>query len=164
MALIKRRPESVREMARWDPMREFEELSQEMTGWFNRMLGTVPRRGEGAAMPASFADWYPAVDVTETDQEYVVAAELPGVKKDDVKVSTEEGRLVLRGERKEQHEEKGRRMHRIERAYGSFYRSFELPDDVDASKIAAEFKDGVLNVHLPKTQAKPKEGREISIT
>lgn len=160
MAIIKRRPEDV---SRWDPMREFEELSQEMTGWFNRMLGGVPRRGEGASMPTTFADWYPAVDVSETDEAYVVTAELPGVKKEDVKVSTEEGRLVLRGERKEAHEEKTHRRHRVERAYGSFYRSFELPDDVDPNAIRAEFKDGLLTVHLAKTEEKRVRSRDIEI-
>jgi HSP20 family protein len=97
------------------------------------------------------------VDITETDNEYLIKAEIPEVKRDDVKVSVQNGVLTLQGERKKEKEEKGKKFHRVERYYGSFLRTFSVPDNVDETKVVAEFKDGVLNVHLPKTEkAKPK--------
>ena len=103
------------------------------------------------------ADWAPLVDIAEDEKEYVIKAELPEVTKDDVKVSLQEGVLTITGERKFEKEEKGKKYHRVERAYGSFARSFSLPEDADATKVQAEFKDGVLKVHLPKSEkAKPK--------
>jgi HSP20 family protein len=103
------------------------------------------------------ADWVPTVDVSETDGEYQIKAEIPDVKKEDVKVTVEDGVLTIQGERKQEKEEKGKKYHRVERSYGSFIRSFTLPDLVDEEKVKAEFKDGVLNLRLPKSEkAKPK--------
>jgi HSP20 family protein len=105
----------------------------------------------------NFADWAPAIDVQETEGEYLIKADLPAVKKEDVKVSVEDGILAVEGERQQEKEEKGRKFHRIERSYGRFVRRLAVPTDVDQSKVAAEFKDGVLNVHLPKSAiAKPR--------
>jgi HSP20 family protein len=102
-------------------------------------------------------DWSPRVDISETDNEFVIKAEIPEVKKEDVKVSVDNGVLTVRGERKQEKEEKGKKFHRVERYYGSFVRSFTLPDNVDGTKIKASFKDGMLNVQIPKTaEAKPK--------
>ncbi|HUK35590.1 MAG TPA: Hsp20/alpha crystallin family protein, partial [Vicinamibacterales bacterium] len=99
----------------------------------------------------------PAVDIQETDNEFILKADLPDVKKDDVKVALENGVLTVEGERKKEKEEKGKRFHRIERAYGKFVRHFTLPTEVDAANVKAEFKDGVLNVQLPKAAiAKPR--------
>jgi HSP20 family protein len=103
------------------------------------------------------ADWAPSVDVSETDGEYQIKAEIPDVKKEDVKVTLEDGVLTIQGERKHEKEEKGRKYHRVERSYGSFARSFTLPDLVDEENVKAEFKDGVLSLQLPKSEkAKPK--------
>ncbi|MEZ5320224.1 MAG: Hsp20/alpha crystallin family protein [Vicinamibacterales bacterium] len=138
-------------MIRWDPLREMEDLSSR--------LGTL------LAMPTSrlarengeFGDWAPALDVEETEKEYLVKADLPAVKKEDVHISVENGMLCLEGERKQEKEEKNKRFHRVERSYGKFVRHLTLPTDVEQPKIAAEFKDGVLNVHLPKSAtAKPR--------
>jgi HSP20 family protein len=97
------------------------------------------------------------VDISEDINEYLVKAELPELNKQDVKVSVENGELTISGERKAQKEEKGKKFHRIERSYGSFVRSFTLPETVSANKVTAEFKEGVLSVHLPKDeQAKPR--------
>ncbi len=105
----------------------------------------------------TITEWAPCVDISEDDKEFVVKAELPEVKKDDVKVTVEDGTLSIRGERKAEKEEKGKKFHRIERSYGSFERSFALPEAADAGKISSEFKYGVLTVHLPKNpNAKPK--------
>jgi HSP20 family protein len=103
------------------------------------------------------AEWTPFVDISEDDKEYLIKAELPEVKKEDVKVTAEEGTLTIRGERKFEKEEKNKRYHRVERAYGSFGRSFSLPDDASPAKVSAEFRDGVLTVHLAKNEkAKPQ--------
>jgi HSP20 family protein len=103
------------------------------------------------------ADWTPTVDISETDGEYVIKAELPEVKKEDVKVTVENGVLTLQGERRQEKEEKGKRYHRIERSYGSFVRSFALPESVDEGGVKAEYKDGVLSLHIPKSErVKPK--------
>ena len=97
------------------------------------------------------------MDITEDDKEYLIKAELPEVRKEDVKVTVENGVLTLQGERRQEKEEKGRRFHRVERSYGSFVRSFTLPESVDEGGVKAEYKDGVLALHLPKSEkVKPK--------
>jgi HSP20 family protein len=120
----------------------------------NRSFGGL-QRPNGAKELLTVADWAPMVDIQETDTEYLVKAELPEVKKEDVKVTIEGGVLTLQGERKQEKEEKGKKFHRIERAYGSFLRTFTVPADAEEGKVAAEFKDGILWVHLPKTD-KPR--------
>jgi HSP20 family protein len=98
-----------------------------------------------------FGEWAPAVDVQETEKEYVIKADLPEVKKEDVKVEFEDGVLTVEGERRQEKEEKGKTFHKIERGYGKFVRRFALPTGVDGTKVSAAFKEGVLNVHLPKS-------------
>ena len=144
-------------IVRWDPFRELEDMQSRL----NRMFSLRP---SGQREDESFfADWSPAVDVQETDGEYLVKADLPEVKKDDVKVELQDGVLSVEGERRHEKEEKGKKFHTIERAYGKFVRRFVLPTEVDGTKVQAEFKEGVLNVHLPKTAiAKPK-GIEVKV-
>lgn len=140
-------------LVRWDPFRELEE----MTDRLNRVLGRQDARRSNGKETIVMADWMPVVDISETDADFEIKAELPGVKKEDLKVTLENGVLTLQGERKEEREEKGRRVHRVERSYGRFSRSFSMPDVVDESKVKAEFKDGVLSLRLPKSErAKPK--------
>jgi len=99
----------------------------------------------------------PLVDIAEDDKEYLIKAELPEVKKEDVKVAVQDDVLTITGERKFEKEEQGKKYHRVERAYGSFTRSFTLPEDADPAKVSAGFKDGILMVHLAKSEkAKPK--------
>lgn len=137
-------------IVRWDPFRELDGFQARL----NRMFGD---RAFADAGNLAFADWAPAVDIQETEKEYVVKADLPEVKKEDVKVEFDEGVLTIEGERKQEMEEKGKKFHKVERAYGKFVRRFALPTEVDPAKVSAEFKDGVLNVHLPKsTDSKPK--------
>lgn len=107
------------------------------------------------------AEWAPLVDISEDDQEYLIKAELPELKREDVKVTAVEGTLTITGERKFEKEEKGKKYHRVERSYGSFVRNFSLPDDTSPEKVSAEFKDGILSVHLGKTE-KPKP-QEIEV-
>jgi HSP20 family protein len=109
-------------------------------------------------------EWAPLVDISEDDKEYLVKADLPELKKEEVKLRVENGVLTLSGERKFQKEEKTTKHHRVERAYGSFTRSFSLPDDVEAAKVNAEFKDGVLKVHLPKSANSKPKSIEIKVT
>lgn len=106
----------------------------------------------------SVPEWAPLVDIAEDDKEYLLKVELPEVHKDDVKVTVEGGTLTISGERKAEKEEKGRKFHRVERYYGRFERSFSIPDDAEADNVKAEFKDGVLRVHLAKSEkARPKQ-------
>lgn len=120
------------------------------------MLGERPLRGFDTDT-LSFGEWAPAVDIQETDKEYVVKADLPEVKKEDVKVELADGVLTVEGERKMEKEEKDKKFHKIEREYGKFVRRFALPSEIDSAKLSADFKDGVLNVHLPKSpETKPK--------
>jgi HSP20 family protein len=140
-------------LVRWDPFRELEEVSTRLNRLFHQPLGRRLIDDEGSLM----AEWAPAVDVQETDGEYLIKADLPDVKKEDVHVELQDGMLCLRGERRQEKEEKGKKFHRVERAYGQFERRLALPSEVDPQKVAAEFKNGVLNVHLPKSaSAKPK--------
>lgn len=132
---------------RWDPFRELEGIQVRL----NRMFAEHSNEGDIA-----FAEWAPAVDVQETESEYIVKADLPEMKKEDVKVEFEDGVLAIEGERKMEKEEKGKKYHKIERGYGKFVRRFALPTEVDGAKVSAEFKDGVLNVHLPKSPAAKK--------
>ena len=141
-------------ITRWDPFRELDELQTRLSALFGR----APVRKNGSKDEAlAVAEWAPVVDIVEDENEYLIKAELPEVKKEDVKVTVQDDVLTISGERMFEKEEKGRKYHRMERAYGSFARNFTLPEDADGEKVAAEFKDGVLKVHLPKSeQAKPK--------
>ena len=141
-------------LIRWDPFKEMEDLQSR----FAKLFGLTPARIiDGGKEALTVAEWMPFVDITEDDKEYVVKADLPDVKKEDVKVTVENGVLAITGERKFEKEEKDRKYHRIERSYGNFLRSFTLPDAADGSKVNAEFKDGVLKVHVPKSdKVKPK--------
>jgi HSP20 family protein len=139
-------------LVRWDPFRELEDMSERLNRVFSR-----PALRTNGKENLTVADWIPTVDISETDGEYLIKAELPEVKKEDVKVTVEDGVLTIQGERRQEKEEKGKRFHRVERSYGSFVRSFTLPESVDNGGVKAEYKDGVLNLHLPKSEkVKPK--------
>lgn len=122
------------------------------------LFGRAPASTAGDKKEAiAVAEWSPLVDITEDEKEYLVKAELPEMKKEEIKINVHDDVLSISGERKYEKEEKGKKYHRVERAYGSFMRSFTLPEDADGSKVSAEYKDGVLRVHLPKSEkAKPK--------
>jgi HSP20 family protein len=146
-------------LMRWDPFRELEEVSTRLNRLFNQPGGGRSTEEDSTLL----ADWAPAVDVEESDGEYVIKADLPDVKKEDVRVELHDGVLSLRGERQQEKEAKGKRFHRIERAYGRFERRLALPSEVDVEKVAAEFKDGVLKVHLPKSAAAKPKAVEVKI-
>ena len=140
--------------AQFDPFKEMREFQNRFSTLFNR----IPLQGEELKEETlATTQWMPAVDIIEDEKEYLIKAELPDVRREDVHVKMQDGILALTGERKLEKEEKGKKFHRVERAYGWFNRTFELPMDVNPAKILAEFKDGVLKVHLPKSEeAKPK--------
>ena len=138
--------------------REMEEMSDRL----NRMFGTWSRPVNGRE-PLTVVDWTPSVDLQETETEYLVKAELPEIKREDVKVTVENGILTLQGERKHEKEEKNRKYHRVERSYGTFLRTFTVPTDADEAKVAADFKDGILRVHLPKTEKPRPKTIEVKV-
>jgi HSP20 family protein len=142
-------------LKRWNQLKDLETFQHGL----DHLLGRASlHRPEGQEEPMAVVEWSPLVDISEDDKEYLIKAELPEVKKEDVKVTAQEGTLTIMGERKFEKEEKGKKYHRIERTYGSFGRSFSLPDDASPTKVSAEFKDGVLTVHLVKDEkAKPQQ-------
>jgi HSP20 family protein len=143
-------------ITRWNPFRELEELNDRLNRAFGRSALARDAELPGKAELVAF-DWAPSVDITENTEEFQIKAELPEVKKEDVKVQVEDGVLTISGERKQEKEEKDKKWHRVERSYGSFMRTFNLPDNVDDAKIRADYKDGVLTLRLPKSAtAKPK--------
>lgn len=144
-------------LTRWNPINEFEDLMNR----YNRMFG-LTRAGERESKDLfSRSDWAPAVDIKETDQAFTVEAELPGMSKDDVKVTVDDGVLTIKGERRQEEETEDKKMHRIERFYGSFMRRFTLPDNVDENSVKANFKDGLLTLTINK--AEPKEPKAIEV-
>jgi HSP20 family protein len=139
-------------LTKWNPFRELEDIQDRLSSLFGR---TSMRGLREEAMTVS--QWAPLVDIAEDDKEHLIKVELPEVKKEDVKVTVDNRVLTITGERKFEKEEKGKKYHRVERAYGSFMRSFTLPEGAAGDKISAEFKDGVLKLHLVKSaKAKPK--------
>ena len=144
----------------WNPFREMDELTNRL----GRLFGLSRAEGNGDQQQSlTLSDWAPACDITENDKEYRILAELPKVKKGDVHVSVDNGILAIRGERKEEKEEKDVKYHRREVAYGSFVRSFTLPEDADESKVQANFRDGALTVTVGKSATKQPKAKEIAV-
>jgi HSP20 family protein len=148
-------------LTRWNQLRQLEALQHGLGSLFSRSPAQWP---EGQEEPMAVAEWAPLVDISEDDKEYRIKVELAEVRKEDVKVTAEEGTLTIMGERKFEQEEKGRKYHRVERAYGSFGRSFSLPDDASPAKVSAEFKDGVLTVHLIKDERAKPQHVEVKVS
>lgn len=134
----------------WNPFQEFENLLER----YNQGGGATRRRADG---DLSFADWAPSVDIDEEEDKYLIRADLPGVEKKDIDVKLENGVLSIRGEKSTESETGSGKRHRTERFHGSFARSFTLPDSVEADKVDAAYKDGVLTLVIPKAEkARPK--------
>jgi len=146
-------------LIRWNPTRDLATFPSDiftMQREMNKMFDNFFRGGDEPGLLSS--TWMPAVDVAEEDNEYVVKIELPGVNKEDVKITLESNILTIRGEKKAEKETKDKNYHRMERSYGSFQRSFTLPTSVKNDKIDAEYRDGILSITLPKAEeAKPKQ-------
>ena len=143
-------------LIRWEPLREIDDMFDRYT----RAMGWPSNRGQELI---TTGDWSPRVDISETANEFVIKAEIPEVKKEDVKVSVDKGVLTIQGERKQEKEEKGKKFHRVERYYGSFVRSFTLPDNIDETKIKATFKDGMLNLQVPKSTEPKHKAIEVKV-
>jgi len=143
-------------IVRWEPFSAMDEM-------FNRFPGFFGRWPKFAADPEAKFDWAPAVDISETGQEYLIRAALPAVKKEDVKVTVDDGMLTLSGERFRKEDQKDEKFHKVESYFGSFSRSFALPDAVDEAAIRAESKDGVLTIHVPKTHVEAKKPTNIKV-
>lgn len=146
-------------LVRWDPFSDFD-------AFFNRMMprgfASWPRMlpgGDGG----STVEWTPSADISETEKEYLIRAELPAVKKEDVKVTVDNGMICIEGERRQKREDKEEKYHRVESLYGSFTRRFSLPEDVDTNGIRCESSDGVLTVHIPKSKSAPSKPVEIKV-
>ena len=133
----------------------------------DRFRGEIDRMFDDFFTQSSFdrsvkrGDWVPAIDLSETSKEIVVHVEVPGIDAEDIDISLNGRVLTIKGERKQEQEEKEKNYHRIERRYGSFFRSFELPVDVDADKVKANYKDGVLELNLPKTKEQSVKKIEV---
>lgn len=157
-----RKEKIMKTLTTWHPFREMEEFQNRFNtffGGFPTFPFRFPKNGERFKLP----DWSPLVDIIEDDHEYLFKADLPEMKKDDVKVTIENGILYISGERKTEKEEKKRKFHRLERFFGTFERTFTVPEDADPTKIVADFHDGVLRVHLPKRPMPKPQAIEVKV-
>jgi HSP20 family protein len=145
----------------WNPLREMDEAQNRLNRFF--LSGFPNRMGSDEIHNLAVTDWSPEVDISEDDHGYQLKADLPEVKKDDVKVTVEDGILSVSGERKSVKEDQKKKFHRIERSFGNFRRSFTLPEDADSTKVTAEFRDGVLKVHLPTTPIARSKAIEVKV-
>src|SRR6476469_5182118 len=146
----------------WNPLREIDEAQNRLSRFFS---GGFPNRlGSGEIHSLAVADWSPEVDISEDDHGYLLKADLPEMKKDGVRVTVEDGILSVSGERKCQKEDQKKKFHRIERSFGTFRRSFTLPEDADSTKVTAEFREGVLKVHLPTTPIARSKATQVKVT
>lgn len=145
---------------RWNPFKELEEMEKRLSGLF----GHPPAAASGDKKEAiAVAEWSPLVDISEDEKEYLIKAEIPEMMKEDIKLNVHDNVLTITGERKYEKEEKNKKYHRVERAYGTFLRSFTLPEDADGGKVAAEYKDGLLKVRLPKSDKVKPRAIEVKV-
>lgn len=143
-------------IVRWEPFRELGTLQTEMNRLFNSVFDG-PGQGNGGALRR----WMPAMDLVETDDHFVLRADLPGMGEDDVKIEIEDTTLTVSGERKAEHESGGEGYYRVERAFGTFARTLTLPQGVDPEAVTANFDRGVLEVRVPKPEARKPRRIEI---
>jgi HSP20 family protein len=144
----------------WTPSKELDVLQNRLA----RFFGLAPANtANGGQELMTLAEWSPSVDISEDDKEWLIKADLPQVKKEDVKVTVENGVLTVTGERKFEKEEKDKKYHRIERSYGNFFRSFTLPEGAEGGKVSAEFKNSVLELRLPKNEKAKSKAIEVKV-
>ncbi len=153
-------------IVRWNPVRDLATFPSDILGMqreMNRMFDRFFRGGtvdDGDLNPSA---WLPAVDLIENDDAYIAKVELPGVSKDDVKITLQDNSLTIRGEKKEERETKESNYHRLERSYGSFQRSLDLPGSVKSDKVAAEYKDGILTITLPRAEESKRKQIDVKV-
>ena len=142
---------------KWEPFRDMDDV-------FDRFFAESMRHWPRAAAANRAAqEWAPAADVSETEAEYLIKADLPEVRKEDVSITVQDGVLTLSGERKQEKHAEGEKLHRIERVYGSFARRFALPENADEQAIRAESRDGVILIHIPKVKVVQPQPRQITV-
>jgi HSP20 family protein len=146
-------------LIRWEPARELQSVQNEI----NRLFNTAFVAPVVASQGPSRRRWIPAMDLVENEHDYVLRADLPGISEGDLKVEFKDNVLTVSGERKAEHEEQREGYRRIERSAGSFSRSLTLPDGVDPQAVTASFERGVLEVHIPKPQARKAQRIEIVV-
>ena len=152
-------------LVRWTPSHAVPTFTPDLFGLqneINRMFDGF-FHGDREETDVLGSTWKPAVDIVENDDEYIAQVELPGVNKDDVKITMENNILTLRGEKSQEKKEKSANYHRVERFYGSFRRSFELPGGVKNDKIDAEYKDGILTIRMPKEEEAKTKLIEVKV-
>lgn len=145
-------------LRRWEPFRESDEFFRALSRPMFDRWHSISGDNGGQQL-----DWLPAVDICETEDEYLLKADLPGLKREDVRVTLENNVLTVEGERKHENEAKGEKTHRVERYYGGFCRRFTLPENTDPESIRAECRDGMLNVHIPKREIQAEKPRQIEV-
>lgn len=153
-------------LVRWNPVRELANFPSDILSMqkeINHMFDRFFRGGTVADDGIMTTNWLPAVDLIEKDDEFVAKVELPGVNKDDVKITMQDNILTVRGEKKEEKETRQSNYHRLERSYGSFQRSFTLPNAVKADKVEAQYKDGILTITLPKSEEAKRKQIEVRV-
>lgn len=139
----------------WQPLSDLVNARSDFDRFLDRFLGVHPDFQE--------TSWMPAVDIAEVDGHLEIKAEIPGMKKEDIKVTVKNGYLMISGEKKQEKEEKDQSYHRVERYYGQFCRSIALPSDVEADKVKAEYKDGVLNIEIPKPDSMKSKNIDVQV-
>jgi HSP20 family protein len=144
-------------LVRWEPVRELTSLQDEMNRLFNTFFDTPRPGGNGGTMRR----WVPAMDLVETDDHFVLRADLPGLSEEDVNIEVEDNVLTVSGERKSEAQEQREGFYRVERSFGSFRRALTLPEGVDPEAVTAKFDKGVLEVRIPKPEQ--RKSRRVSI-
>lgn len=145
-------------ITRFNPLSDFDDLGH----WLNRVMGSSPLlRSNGES--GIFSEWRPSVDVSEKPDQYVLKAELPSVKKEDISISVRDRVLRLHGERKQESRSEDERIRRVERSYGSFSRTFTLPQDANPEDISAEYKDGILCVRIARSRDEESQPKQVPI-
>jgi HSP20 family protein len=148
-------------LIRWEPVRELNTIQNEMNRLFNTFFESSAPAGHGSAQ--TMRRWIPAMDLVETEDAFVLRADLPGLSESDVNIELEDNVLTISGERKAEHEERKEGYYRVERASGTFSRSLTLPEGVDPEAVSANFERGVLEVRVPKPEARKPRKVAISV-
>jgi|SRR5947209_15540337 len=150
-------------LIRWEPVRELNTIQGEMNRLFNTFFDAGPSNGAGAGAGNALRRWIPPMDLVETEDDFVLRADLPGLSESDVNIELEDNVLTISGERKAEHEERKEGYYRVERASGSFSRSLTLPDGVNPDAVRAAFEKGVLEVRIPKPEERKPRKVAISV-
>ena len=145
---------------KWEPFRDVDDMFDR---FFAETMRRWPRAAAAGGDTPQAKEWAPMADVSETGDEYIIKAELPEVRKEDVNITVQDGVLTLSGERKQEKRDESEKVHRIERFYGSFARRFALPENADEQGIRAECRDGIIAIRIPKQQEVERQPRQIEI-